>query len=362
MKQTGAKLWLRKLLRMNSLLLSVVSLLLAVFISGIIMALCGYNPFEAFAAILEGAFGGQRAIMQTLTQATPLIFTGLAFTVAKKATLINLGIEGQLYMGALAAAAVGVLDFGLPMMLHLPLSLLAGIVAGGLYAGLVGVLKVKFGSNEVIATIMLNTIATCLAGYLLNGPMMATDNVVAQSAKVLPTAQLPRLVSKYQLTIAVFIAVAACMLIKYLMDKTTLGYEIRCVGLNPIASETAGINIGKIMMISMFLSGAIAGLAGASHVLGVDRRMIMGFSPGYGFDGIAVAALAADSPIGVIFAGVVFGALRAGAMVLNRTTSIPTEFTNVIQALVVVFVAAPMLVKEILRIKDHQAGKGAGTK
>lgn len=354
MKKQWYKNVLDKISSTNTAVLSIISLVLAIVVSGIIMAVCRYNPFEAFAAIFKGAFGSQRAITQTLTQATPLIFTGLAFTFTKKATLINLGIEGQLHLGAMAAAIVGAMNVGLPMIVHLPLSLLAGVIAGGLYAGLVGLLKVKFGSNEVIATIMLNTIAINFTSYLTNYPFKA-DGAVAQTQKILETAMLPRIISKYQLTIAIFIAIAACILVKYYIDKTTTGYEIKCVGLNQVAAQTAGINIGKIMIISMLVSGAIAGLAGASHTLGVDRRFIEGFSPGYGFDGIAVAALAADSPIGVIFSGIVFGALRAGSMVLNRTTKIPTDFINVIQALVVIFVAAPLLVKEILRIRDRKA-------
>ena len=191
------------LLKLDGPLLSILSLLIAIVISGVIMAVCGYNPIEAFGAILAGSFGSQRAIVQTLTQATPLIFTGLAFAFAKKASLINLGAEGQLYMGALASAAVGMLDLGLPMALHLPLAVAAGMAAGGLYAGLVGVLKVKFGSNEVIATVMLNSIATYLVDYLLNGPMLAENSSVAQTERVLETAQLPRIFQQYQLTIAI---------------------------------------------------------------------------------------------------------------------------------------------------------------
>ena len=187
------------LLKLDGPLLSILSLLIAIVISGVIMAVCGYNPIEAFGAILAGSFGSQRAIVQTLTQATPLIFTGLAFAFAKKASLINLGAEGQLYMGALASAAVGMLDLGLPMALHLPLAVAAGMAAGGLYAGLVGVLKVKFGSNEVIATVMLNSIATYLVDYLLNGPMLAENSSVAQTERVLETAQLPRIFQQYQL-------------------------------------------------------------------------------------------------------------------------------------------------------------------
>lgn len=347
---------LKRIFELNTITLSMISLVLAIVISGVIMALCGYNPFEAFGAMVVGAFGSQRGIAQTLTQATPLIFTGLAFVFAKKATLINLGIEGQLQLGAMAAAVVGAMDLGLPMILHLPIALIAGMVAGGLYAGFVGFLKVKFGSNEVIATIMLNSVALYFVSFLANYIFKA-EGSVAQTQKILETATLPRIFSKYQLTIAIFIAIGACILVKYFMQKTKLGYEIRCVGMNRIAAETAGIKIGKIMMIAMFISGAIAGLAGAGHVLGVDRRFIDGFSPGFGFDGIAVAALAADHPIGVIFAGIIFGALRAGAMVLNRTTNIPTEFINVIQALVVLLVAAPMLVKSILGVNQAKARK-----
>lgn len=341
---------LKRLLRMDGPLLSIVSLVIAIVISAIIMAVCGYNPFEAYSAIVKGSFGSQRAIVQTLTQATPLIFTGLAFTLAKKANLINLGAEGQLYLGALAAAVVGMTDLGLPTVIHLPLAVLAGMAAGGIYAGLVGFLKVRFGSNEVIATIMLNSIAIYFVDYLLNGPLLAEGSSVAQTERVLQTAQLPRIFQQYQLTIAIIIAVAACILAKLFMDKTNLGYEIRSVGLNPEAAETAGISKAKVTVVALCISGCIAGLAGASHVLGVDRRLINGFSPDYGFSGISVAALAADSPVGVIFAGIVFGALRAGTMELNRTTSIPVEFVNVIQAMVVILVAAPLLVKEFKRL------------
>ncbi len=188
------------------------------------------------------------------------------------------------------------LDLGLPMALHLPLAVAAGMAAGGLYAGLVGVLKVKFGSNEVIATVMLNSIATYLVDYLLNGPMLAENSSVAQTERVLETAQLPRIFQQYQLTIAILLAVAACILVKLFMDRTALGYEIRAVGLNPDAAETAGISKAKVTIVALCISGCIAGLAGASHVLGVDRRLINGFSNDYGFSGISVAALAADSP------------------------------------------------------------------
>lgn len=335
--------------------MSVLALLLAILVGGLIIFLCGYNPFEAFGAIMIGAFGSTRAIAQTFIQATPLIFTGLAFTAAKKASLINLGIEGQLQMGAMMAAVIGIMPVGLPGGIWIIIALAGAAMAGALYAGLVGFLKVRFNSNEVIATIMLNTVALNVVSYLVNYPLKA-EGSLAQSEKIAEVLFLPRIFPKYQLTIAIFIAILACFLFKYFQEKTVLGYEIGCVGLNIQAAKTAGIPVGRMMIIAMGISGAIAGIAGGCLVLGVNHRFVDGFSPGYGFDGIAVAALASDKPAGVIVAGIVFGALRAGSMYLNRTTNVPTEFINVIQACVIIFVAAPLLVKEILRRKN---GKGA---
>lgn len=342
--------------------MSARALLLALLTGGVIIALCGYNPFEAFGAIAVGAFGSTRAVAQTLIQATPLIFTGLAFTAAKKASLINLGIEGQLQAGAMMAAVIGLLPLNLPGMIWIPFALIASAIAGGLYAGLVGFLKVRFGSNEVIATIMLNTVALNVVSYLVNYPLKA-EGSLAQSEKIAEAAFLPRIFPKYQLTIAIFIAVLACFVFKYFQEKTVLGYEIGCVGLSLKASATSGIAVGKMMVIAMAISGAIAGLAGGSLILGVNHRFVDGFSPGYGFDGIAVAALASDSPTGVIAAGIIFGALRAGSMHLNRTTSVPTEFINVIQAFVIIFVAAPLLVRELMRMdrvrKERKGGNAS---
>lgn len=338
--------FIQRFLRSN-LLISVAALLISLVISSVIMLICGYNPLQAFSAILTGSFGSLRGIAQTLTQATPLIFTGLAYTFARKASLINLGVEGQMYMGALGAVLVAVTDLGLPAPLHLLLAILNGMLFGALYAGLIGFLKVKFGSNEVVAGFMLNSIATLFIAFLLNGPLLADGSSVAQSERILETAWLPRIIRKYQLTYSIFLAAAACLIITWLIDRTVLGYEIRNVGINLTAAETAGINVGKTMVIAMCVSGAIAALAGVNQVLGVDRRLISGFSPGYGFNGIAVSALAAESPAGTILAGLIFGVLRAGVSELNRTTGIPIEFVDVIQAMVVIFVSAPRMIRAL---------------
>lgn len=338
----------------NGLFLSAVALLISIVISALIMLLCGYDPVEAYTAIFTGAFGSLRGFAQTLTQATPLIFTGLAFTLAKKASLINLGVEGQMYMGALGAVLVGILELGIPGWLHILLAVTVGFLFGAAYGAVIGVMKVKFDSNEVVAGVMLNEIATCFINYLLNGALLAKDSPVAQTERVVKAARLPRIMGNYQVTIAIIFALVACIFIKWFINHTTLGYEIRAVGLNKRGAETAGINVGKAWIIAMVISGGIAGFAGVNQVLGVDRRLISGFSPGYGFNGIAVAALAADDPIGVVLAGLIFGILRAGALELNRTTGIPVEFVDVIQAMVVIFVSAPLLIKHM--------GKLAGKK
>lgn len=341
----------------NALFLSVIALVISVVISAIIMLLCGYDPIEAYSAIFVGAFGSLRGFAQTLTQATPLIFTGLAFTLAKKANLINLGVEGQMYMGALGAAIVGIVDLGIPGALHIALAVVTGFVFGAAYGAVIGILKVKFDSNEVVAGVMLNTIATCFINYLLNGALLAEGSPVAQTERVIKAARLPRLFDSYQVTIAIFIALVACIAVKWFIGRTTLGYEIRAVGLNKRGAETAGISVGRAWIVAMLISGGIAGLAGVNQVLGVDRRLISEFSPGYGFNGIAVAALAADDPLGVVLAGLIFGVLRAGTLELNRTTGIPVEFVDVIQAMVVIFVSAPLLIKHMGKALPKPAGK-----
>ncbi len=341
------KALLKKLMN-RKVMISVLALVMAMVTSGIIIKLSGYSPVEAIMAIFEGAFNGKSAIARTLVQATPLILSGLAFTVAQKAQLINLGVEGQLYLGALATAMVGSMDLGVPGGLHLIFAILVGMLVGGLYAGIVGVMKVRFGSNEVIATIMLNSIAILVANYFVSGPWKAVGSVTGQTEKVLDQVRLARLIPHTQLTLAIAVAIISCLIMKWFFDHTVPGYEIKVVGQNKTAAKVAGIQTGKIVILSMLLSGAIGGLAGGLHVLGVDGRFITGFSPGYGFSGIAVAALGAGSPIGVIVSGLIFGVIRSGSMLLDLKTDIPLTYADVVQALVIIFVATPMLITEMI--------------
>ncbi len=332
-----------KIKNSQNILYPVLALILALFVSAIVMLLSGYNPLVAYSVILKGAFLSKKAIANTLVQATPLIFTGLAYMIGKKATIINLGVEGQLYIGAFCGALVGSMNLHLPLALHVLLVMLVGMICGGLSGVFIGWLKVRFGSNEVITTMMMNFIIINFTSYLATYPLKA-EGATAQTEKMLPTALLPKLLQGTQLTWGIFFCVLIAILMKFFIDRTKKGYEIKAVGLNKLAAETAGINIKKIILLAMFISGAIAGLGGAVQMMSVNRRFVVGFSADYGFSGIAVAALANESPIGVILSGIIFGLLQNGANYLNMTSRIPTEFVSVIQALVVIFVSAPILI------------------
>lgn len=335
--------------RIQTLFRLIFSLFLALAIGGLLFLVSGYSPLSAYAAIFKGAIGSPGAILTSLSQATPILFTGLAFLVAYKSGVLNIGAEGQLYAGAMAAAIVGAYLKGLPLWLHVIISLLAAIVAGGICGAIIGVLKVRFGAQEVITSIMMNTIIINFTGYLANFPLK-DEGTIGQTMQIQKSAILPALSTRHQLTIAIFIAAIAIVIMNYVFKKTVLGYEMEASGKNPRSAKTAGINIGKISIVSMFISGGIAGLAGASVVLGINHRFISGFSSGYGFDGIAVASLAGGNILSLLLSGFFFGALNAGAMTVNRVAKIPFDFVVVIQALVIIFIAAPKITQNIMSL------------
>jgi simple sugar transport system permease protein len=318
------------------------ALLLALLVGSFFLLLNGYSPIEAYKNILIGAFGSKFAIAETLLKTTPLIFTGLAVAVAAQAGLFNIGAEGQLLVGALAAAMVAAQDWGLPPLVHPLLALGAGFLFGGLWGGIAGVIKARFGAHEVIVTIMLNYIAALLTSYLVTYPWKA-EGMVPQTNPVVPSAALAHLLRGSQLSTGIFIALIATVAIAWLVRKTVFGYEMRAVGYNPSASHTAGIRSLAIGTLAIALGGALAGVGGGVEVLGVHGRFIQGFSPGFGFDGIAVAVLANNQPALVPLTALLFGVLRAGGAYLERSTSIPGDFAVVIQGLVILFAASPRI-------------------
>ena len=334
--------------RRQAVITSAFALLFSLLLGAVLLMICGYSPIESYAAIFGYSFKSVKGFALTLSQATPILFTGMSFAIAYRVRMINTGAEGQLYAGAMAAALVGAYVKGLPSPLHVLLCLMAAALVGGLIAAGVAALKIKFGASEIILTLMLNDIIKHFTSYLANGPLRPADSGVAQTAKILDSAKLVRLIPQTQLTVAFIIGLVLAVVLQIVLDRTKFGFEAQVTGYNIKASRTAGIRVSRIYLMTFAISGAVAALGGAAMALGVNYRFLDGFSANYGFGGISVAALAAYSPAGVILSSFLIGLLKAGAITLNRTTSIPVEFVSVIQVLVIIFVAAPKLIRSII--------------
>ncbi|ADK80311.1 ABC transporter permease [Sediminispirochaeta smaragdinae] len=319
-----------------------VSPLLAIFFAllfgGAAIYLLGFNPLAAYASLAKGSVGSIKAVTETIVKAVPLIFTGLGFAVAKRCGMINIGAEGQLYMGGLFATAVGVYWDFLPPGIHLLAALAAGVVGGGMWGALAGWFKVRFGASEIITTIMLNYIASLFISFLVTGPMKEPKGEFPQSSQIAHTAQLPRILPGTRLHLGFIVALLALAFFYYFLWKTASGYEMRVVGMNPEAARYAGMNTAKSSLLAMFMAGGFSGLAGATEILGVQFRLFQNFSPGYGFDGIAVALLGRNTPIGIFLSGLLFGMLRAGANMMQMLAKVPVSVISIMQAFVILFV------------------------
>jgi len=329
---------------------------------------------DAYTALLFGAFGvpgdlvnaisvwratgdtrvlleAFRSFSESLVITTPYIFAGLAVALGFRGGLFNIGAEGQLFVGGLASVFVGYSLRGLPMIIHLPLAVLAGILAGAVWGAIPGILKARTGAHEVINTIMMNYIAFRLTDYLLTGPMARPDRLPI-TPEIAPSAYLPLLFAKpMRIHMGFFIALFCAWLVYWFLWKTTKGMEIRMVGANPHAARYAGIAISVIIVLTMSLSGALAGMAGVNQVLGVDHRLVRAFSTGYGFDSIALALLGNSHPLGVVLASLLFGFLRGGAARMQSVAGVPVEIIRVIQGLIIIFVAAPEIIRSLYRLK-----------
>lgn len=292
-----------------------------------------------------------RPISESLVNTTPLIFAGLAVALGFRGGLFNIGVEGQLFVSALAGSYVGYAVTGLPWIVHLPLTLAIAFVAGGLWGAIPGFLKAKTGAHEVINTIMLNWIAFRLSDYLLTGPMKR-EGFVPITPQVLPSAYLPQFLPQpIRFHAGFFLALGLAAFVWWLLWKTPIGFEIRTVGANPRAARYAGISVAGSFVLTMFLSGAIGGLAGIVQVLGVQRAMAVAFSAGYGFDAIALALLGKSHPLGVILASLLFGVLRTGATRMQSVADIPVDIISILQAVVLMFVAAPAMIRWLYRVR-----------
>ncbi len=351
----------------------LISATMAIAVGSLIIWVSGYDPVAAFAALFKGSLGSPKALGDTVLKSIPLILTGLAVGYGFRAGLFNIGAEGQLFLGGLAATWVGLSFVGLPWIVLVTLMLLASMAAGAAWAFVPAILKARIGAHEVITTMMFTYIGRYLVSWLVIGPLKAPGQI-PQTAALAPEAQLPRIASLFteatreampflnlgRAHLGIVVAVLAAVVIWLILKYTPLGYENRAVGFSPWASETAGVSVQWTIVKALCISGALAGLAGSVEVMGVHHRLFDQFSSGFGFTGIAVALLAKNHPIGVIPAAFMFGALSAGAGAMQFEADVPQKIVLIIQALVIFFVAAEEIVLWFVRRRQKEATSHAG--
>lgn len=324
------------------------------------------DPARIIAALRGGDAPEIRAalnpFLESLVQSTPYIFAGLACALGFRAGLFNIGVEGQLFMGAAAATFVGYSLTGLPAYIHMPVAFIAGALGGALWGLIPGLLKATTGGNEVINCIMMNYIAYRLTTWLLIGPMtrpgtggMPISPVIQQSAEIPQFFQAP-----IRFHLGFFIALGFAFLVWWILFKTTWGFNLRTVGNNPRAAKYAGMSIAKTTILGMAASGALAGMAGANEILAINHSMAIGLSSGYGFDSIALALLGNSHPLGVVFASLLFGVLKNGATKMMVVSAIPIDIVTIIQALIIIFVAAPAIIRAVYRLRKPTEETAAG--
>lgn len=326
---------------------------LALAIGALIILISGKNPLAAYKALLSGALGSLVAVANTLDRSTVLIMAGLAAVLAFSTSVINLGIEGQLYMGAFAAAWVGFSIQGLPSFLHITLALVAGAIAGGLWSFPPILLKIRWNVNEIVPSLMFNYIATLFTAYLVAFPFKSASTILPGTEKVATAARLPRFLHGSVLNLGFPIALALVFVVHWFLFRTKQGYELRLVGLNRRFAEYAGLPVRRSALLGMLLSGAMAGMGGAAIILGFFGRFITAFSAGYGWDGIVISLLAKNNPMGVIPAALFYAALANGALAMQSATQVPTMLVGTVKG-VIMFVVT---VQAFLMYLNKRSGR-----
>lgn len=335
---------MKKWEQMSELKKSLAAIGIAILVGALFILLSGESPIEAYGALLKGALGSPKSIANTISKSIPLAFTGLAVALGSRCGMLNIGAEGQLHAGAMAAVLTALSLSSFPAPVVLIVSIIAGILAGMIVGGIPGFFKARLNTNEVIVAIMLNYICTLFTSWLVNGPVKS-DGSTAQTEVLPEGVWLGRLIPQTQLTTALFILIAVAVLMYIFLWKTSVGYQLRAVGANPSAAGTAGIRVKLYMVMAMVLSGGLAALAGITEVFGKYHRFIEGFSPSFGFTGIAVAILGRNHPAGVLLTALLFGIMDMGALRMSRVTDVSTNMVTVVQSLVILLVAAPELIK-----------------
>lgn len=323
------------------LLLPLASIVVAVAATAVLIWIAGADPLQAFVAIFDGAFGNRYAVGVTLVKATTLLLAGLAVGVAFRAGLLNIGAEGQLQMGAVAAAASAIyLQPVFPALLVTVIALASGILAGAAWSGLAGLFRAVFRSNELVTTIILNYVALSIVSVLVSGPMAASSATFRESERIARDVQLPKLFAGMPLHAGFLIAIVAAVAVWLFFSRTTLGFILQVLRFNPSAARSQGWPIKRLIVLAMFLAGSFGGLAGAVEVLGVHGRLLDGFSPGYGYLAVGVSFLAAHNPIAMIPSAIFFGLGITGMSFLQRSLQVPSSIMFAAQGVLIVFMAA----------------------
>lgn len=359
----------------NAVLIPALALVLALVIGAVIIMVTDVDAWRsmgedpagaigdmvrgvgiAYRELFIGAFGSIRAISETLFTATPLVLAGLAVAVGFRTGLFNIGARGQMFIGGIFAVWVG-LHVDLPVVLHISLAIVAAIIGGGIWGGLAGLLKARTGAHEVITTIMLNFVAAFFVLWALKtATFQAEGSNLPQSAPILDSARLPPIFgAQYRVNIGLLLAIAAVFFVHWLLFRSTIGFEFRAAGFSPTASQYAGMNVAFLFTAVMFLSGALSGIAGATMTLGLPPYTVTSNFPGtIGFDAIALALLGRSHPYGVAWSGLLFGALIAGGRTMQAAAGVSVDLVIVMQALIIIFIAAPELVRAIFRLKASE--------
>lgn len=323
------------------LLKPAISLLAGILLGCLILWISGYDVSAFLRYLFVGSLGSRSAIAATLRWGTPLILAGLGIALGFRAGVFNIGVEGQLYVGAFAATWVG-FTFRLYAPIHITVAIVAAIIAGGLWALIPALLRFKLGANEIVSTLMLNYVAILLTEYLTRYHFLAVDASAESTAtyQVASSALLPRLMPPYTVHLGLIIAILLGLLLQYMVMNTRVGYELRVVGLSPRFARYGGVRVEQIGTIAFIVGGALGGICGATEILGVQGRFLSRFSPGYGFDGIVVSLMAQNSPLGVIFSGLVLGALKAGGLSVERFANIPRTAVVIVQGIIILLITA----------------------
>lgn len=351
------QLWLQQPPGLQRVTVAIGAVAVALGLGALIIAGVGADPLVAYRALFYGAFGNLRNLSETLVKSAPILLIGLGVIIAYRASVFTIGGEGQLFMGALAAAWVGIRLTGLPPALHVFVAAAAAGLAGGLWGGLSGILKARWRVDEIITTLMLNYIAILFVDYVINGPLRdPISGGYAITPALQSSALWPTLLPGTRLHSGVLLAFLLAPLVSILLWKTTVGFRFRAVGANAEAARAGGIDVGRQIVAVMFLSGGLAGLAGMGEVAGVHGRLMSGISPGYGFTGIVVALLGGLSPLGAIPAAILFGGLIVGANLMARVAAVPVELVQIISGLVILLVIA----SEFLIGRRSASGVGMG--